>query len=118
MSGVGLLLERSTLALLVPTCELLSLRRVTVPVPLSPLGLLPLVTEVPVVVPRSVAPPERLEVVPRFTCEPPVLLGVLVVERVTVLGVLTVLERSLVERFTWGDTVVVLRPVLELLRLT
>ncbi len=83
------------------------------------------------VVPRGVAPPERPEVVPVVTCELPVLAG-----RVVVLGLLTVLVRSVVVRLTCGDTwllvvllellrltcgvVVVLRPVvlLELLRLT
>ncbi len=67
MSAAGLLLERSMLAPLVPMCEPLSLRRVTVLVllPLLLSGLL-LFTDVPVV-PRVVAPPERVEVVLRVT---------------------------------------------------
>ena len=90
------------LLLLVPvlTCVPLSLRRVTVLVPLLFLsGLPPLSIELPVV-PRVVAPPERVEVVLRVTWELPVLLGVLE-ERVIVLGLLTVeVERSLDDLLT------------------
>ena len=80
-------------------CEPVSLRRVAVLMllPLSLSGLL--VTEL-LVVPRVVAPPVRVELVPRVTCELPVLLGVLV-ERVIVLGLLTeVVERSLDDLLT------------------
>ena len=67
--------------------------------------------------PRVVAPPERVEVVLRVTWVLPVLRGVLE-ERVIVLGLLTVeLERSLDDLLTWGVTEV-LRLVLELLRVT
>ena len=107
MSVTGLLLVRSILVVLVPTCEPLSLWRVTVPpvlLLLLPLGLLP-----PLLLPRVVAPPPGR---PELTCEPPVVLELLE-GRLTLLGVETVLVLVLLfVRFTCG--VVWLRVVVEL----